>query len=60
LPRREQLGGYYMLACRDLDEAVELARKVPVAVAGSIEVRPVMELAGARGDRRTTDSGEAS
>jgi hypothetical protein len=46
---REQLGGYYMLDCRDLDEALELARKCPLAVDGSIEVRPVPELTGGPG-----------
>ena len=39
---KEQLGGYYLLDCKDLDEALELAAKIPSAKAGSIEVRPVM------------------
>jgi hypothetical protein len=43
---REQLGGYYMLDCRDLDEALELAALCPMAAEGSIEVRPVWELPG--------------
>jgi hypothetical protein len=43
---REQLGGYYMLDCRDLDEALELAALCPMAKEGSIEVRPVWEMAG--------------
>ena len=41
---KEQLGGFYMLECRDLDEAIEYAAKIPAAAYGSIEVRPVMEL----------------
>jgi hypothetical protein len=41
---KEQLGGYYLLECRDLDEAVELAGKIPGARWGTIEVRPIMEL----------------
>jgi hypothetical protein len=40
---KEQLGGYYLLECKDLDEAIEWATKIPGAKSGSIEVRPVME-----------------
>lgn len=39
----EWLGGYFLLDCRDLDEALELAERCPTAVYGSVEVRPVME-----------------
>jgi hypothetical protein len=38
---REQLGGYYLVDAKDLDEAVAIAAKVPTAKYGSIEVRPV-------------------
>ena len=41
---KEQLGGYYLLNCRDLDEAIDLASKIPGARYGAIEVRPIMEL----------------
>jgi hypothetical protein len=41
---KEQLGGYYLLNCRDLDEAIDLARKMPGARSGAIEVRPIMEV----------------
>ena len=41
---KEQLGGYYLLECKDLDEAIELAAKIPGAQSGSIEVRPIMEM----------------
>ncbi len=41
---KEQLAGFYVLNCKDLDEAIEMATKVPDAVHGSIEIRPVMEL----------------
>ena len=46
---KEQLGGFYLLECKDLDEAIELAAKIPGAQSGSVEVRPVMdyEAAGA-------------
>jgi hypothetical protein len=40
---KEQLGGFALLDCENLDEALEWARKVPMQ-AGSIEVRPVMDL----------------
>jgi hypothetical protein len=39
---REQLGGYYLVEARDLDEAIGIAARIPGAKAGSIEVRPVM------------------
>jgi hypothetical protein len=39
---KEQLGGYYVLDCADLDEALEWGRKIPLR-GGSIEVRPVMD-----------------
>ena len=41
---KEQLAGTYVLNCKDLDEAIEMAARVPDAVFGSIEIRPVMEL----------------
>jgi hypothetical protein len=40
---REQLGGYYLLDCKDLDEAIRWAAKIPDASRGSVEVRPVMD-----------------
>jgi hypothetical protein len=39
---KEQLGGYYLIEAEDLDEAVAIAAKIPSAISGSIEVRPVM------------------
>ena len=39
---KEQLGGYYLLDCKDLDEALHYAAKIPSARHGRIEVRPVM------------------
>jgi hypothetical protein len=44
---KEQLGGYYLMDCRDLDEAIELATKIPWAPTGHIEVRPVLDLSAA-------------
>ena len=40
---REQLGGYYLVEAKDLNEAIQIAAKIPAARNGSIEVRPVME-----------------
>jgi len=40
---KEQLGGFYLLECKDLDEAIEWAAKIPASEVGSIEVRPVMD-----------------
>jgi len=40
---KEQLGGYYLVNCKDLDEAIGLAARIPAATDGSIEIRPVME-----------------
>jgi hypothetical protein len=39
---REQLGGYYLIEAKNLDEAIAIAARVPSAKSGSIEVRPVM------------------
>jgi hypothetical protein len=43
---REQLGGYYLIEANDLDEAIEIAARIPPAKVGTVEVRPVMELPG--------------
>ena len=40
---KEQLGGYYLIEAKDLDEAMALAAKIPSARFGSIEVRPIMK-----------------
>jgi len=41
---REQLGGYYLVEARNLDEAIDIAAKIPSARIGTIEVRPVVEM----------------
>jgi hypothetical protein len=38
---REQLGGFYMVEAKDLDEAIALAARIPAARTGTIEVRPI-------------------
>ena len=40
---KEQIGGYYLLECKDLDDALNWASQIPEAKTGSIEVRPVMD-----------------
>ncbi|MFL5778251.1 MAG: YciI family protein [Chloroflexota bacterium] len=41
---KEALGGFYLIEARDLDEAIEVAGRIPAAAFGSIEIRPVWEL----------------
>ena len=41
---KEQIGGYFLVDCKDLDEAIELASGIPAAATGSIEVRPIWEM----------------
>jgi hypothetical protein len=41
---KEQLAGFYLLDARDLNEAIQMAAKIPPAREGSVEVRPVREL----------------
>jgi hypothetical protein len=43
---REQLGGYYIIDAKDLDEAMSIAERVPPAKVGTIEIRPVLEITG--------------
>jgi len=42
----EQLGGYYLINANDLDEAIKIAERIPVAKLGTIEIRPVLEITG--------------
>ena len=48
---KEQIGGFFLINARDLNEAIQVASRFPSARLGSLEVRPVMEL---RGSRRAT------
>ncbi len=43
---REQLGGYFLIDASDLDEALGIASRIPGARLGTVEVRPIVELAG--------------
>ena len=40
---KEQLGGFYLINARDLNEAIQIAAKIPSARTGTVEVRPVVE-----------------
>jgi len=42
----EQLGGYFLIDARDLNEAINIAGRIPAAHKGTVEIRPVMELSG--------------
>jgi hypothetical protein len=39
---KELLGGYFLAHCKDLDQAIELAERVPIAAKGSVEIRPLV------------------
>ncbi len=41
---KERLGGFYLLDCKDLDEAIEMAALIPTAAFGTVELRPILEL----------------
>ena len=43
---REQLGGYFLIDAGDLDEAIGIAARIPMARKGTVEIRPVIEIAG--------------
>src|SRR4051812_8832113 len=43
---REQLGGYFLVDARDLDDAIAIAGRIPGARKGTVEIRPVLEMAG--------------
>jgi hypothetical protein len=57
---REQLGGYYLLECGDLDEAARWAAKIPDARRGAVEVRPVMDYDAMGNEQAHTQSEGAS
>ena len=47
---REQLGGYYLIDAKNLDDAIAVAERIPAAGWGTIEIRPVMEIPGLPSD----------
>ena len=44
--RRQQLGGYFLIDAKNLDEAIAIAARIPMARRGTVEVRPVVEIPG--------------
>jgi hypothetical protein len=57
---KEQLGGYYLLECKDLDEAIEWAARIPGAKSGTIEIRPIMEFAEDGTVKSTAEAGASA
>ena len=43
---REQMGGYFLIDARNLDEAIDIAARIPMARGGTVEIRPVIEIPG--------------
>jgi hypothetical protein len=43
---REQLGGYFIIQAENLDQAIEIAAQIPAGRWGTVEIRPVLEIAG--------------
>jgi len=53
---REQLGGYFLIEAKNIDEAVAVAARIPLARLGTVEVRPLVEIAGLPVDRAASRS----
>jgi hypothetical protein len=53
---KEQLGGFYLLDCKDLDEALAWAKKIPMP-GGTVEVRPVMDYEAAGSEMHANEAG---
>jgi hypothetical protein len=53
---REQLGGYFLIDAKNVDEAVAVAARIPLARLGTVEVRPVIEIPGLPVDRASSRS----
>jgi hypothetical protein len=57
---KEQLGGYYLFDCKDLDEALDWAARIPEAEIGAVEVRPVMDYEAVQAAAAARAEGAAS
>ena len=58
---KEQIGGFYTIECKDLDEAIDWAAKLPSSQFGGVtEIRPVMDYGPAYDDPQTVQQGAAS
>lgn len=53
---REQLGGYFLIDAKNVDEAVAVAARIPLARVGTVEVRPLVEISGLPVDRASSRS----
>jgi hypothetical protein len=53
---REQLGGYFLVDAKDLDEALDIAGRIPGARSGTVEIRPVIEVPGLPDPRQTREA----
>jgi hypothetical protein len=53
---REQLGGFYMIEAKDLNEAIAIASRIPGARKGTVEVRPVLEIPNQPAGRKLTSA----
>jgi hypothetical protein len=47
---REQLGGYFLVSAKNLDEAIEIAGEIPAGRWGTVEIRPILEIPGLPGE----------
>ena len=57
---REQLGGFYLVDAKDLNEAIQIAARIPSARFGSVEVRPVVDFSQAAGPAASEQRAEAA
>jgi hypothetical protein len=57
LETKEQLGGFYLIEAKDLNEAIQVAAKIPSARFGSVEVRPVMDFSQEATKREQAEAG---
>jgi hypothetical protein len=56
---KEQLGGFYLLDCENLDEAIAWAKKIPMP-GGTVEIRPVMDYEAAGSEAHSSEAGAAA
>jgi hypothetical protein len=56
---KEQLGGFYMIDAKDLNEAIQVAAKIPSARLGAIEIRPVVDFSQEAGNREEAEGAHA-
>ena len=57
---KEQLGGYYLINAKDLNDALQIAAKIPGARTGTVEVRPIQEFSWARSVSSAGTGGDAA